>query len=171
MISRIVASVKFSPFSIPPPGGILEFIFYPKLINPCKENKINDGRKRIDISFDNGAPNQGFFHRLQHAFNIPCPYIHVECKNYTDDPENPEVDQLAGRFSVNTGKFGILVCRKIENKNLFLKRCKDLWKQKTELIIPVTDEIIVNILSEIKNNKPHAEEEYLTNFQREVILQ
>src|SRR5205085_897298 len=73
--------------------GILEFIFYPHLINPIKELEINEGRKRIDISFDNGAPKGGFFYRLQHAFNIPCPYIFFECKNYSKDIHNPELDQ------------------------------------------------------------------------------
>ena len=93
----------------------------------------------------------------------------MECKNYSEDPKNPELDQLSGRFSVNSTKFGILVCREITNKNIFIKRCRDLWKQKKELILLLTDIDIINILKEIKINTTRPEEKFLTDLQREVI--
>lgn len=149
--------------------GILEFIFYPNLINPVKELEINSGRKRIDISFDNGAPTGGFFYRLQHSFNIPCPYIFIECKNYTKDIQNPELDQMVGRFSPNRGKFGIIVCRNIENEKLFLQRCADSYKDQHGLIIPFTDEDLIKILIERKAGIEHYEDEILSEKARTVM--
>lgn len=149
--------------------GILEFIFYPSLNNPVKEKEINDGRKRIDITFDNAA-NGGFFHTLHDVHQITSRYIFVECKNYSEDPKNPEIDQLSGRFSVNTGKFGFLICRTISDKDLFLKRCQDVWKQKNELIIPLTDQEIIIILKNIKAGKAQTEDQLLNDLRRKVIL-
>lgn len=149
--------------------GILEFIFYPSINNPVKEKEINEGRKRIDITFDNAAKN-GFFYKLHDIHKINSRYIFVECKNYSQDPKNPELDQLSGRFSVNTSKFGFLVCRTINDKSLFNKRCKDLWKQKNELIIPITDDEIKTILTNIKSNNLGSEEQLLTDLLREITL-
>lgn len=151
--------------------GILEFIFYPNLINPCKEKEINEGRKRIDLTFDNGAPRSGFFYRLQHSMGIPCPYILVECKNYSDDLENPELDQMVGRFAPNRGKFGIIVCRTIAKKELFMSRCTDSYKAQHGLIVPITDDDIINILSKIKEGISHPEEEILSDLARKIALQ
>ena len=149
--------------------GILEFIFYPNLINPFKEREINEGRKRIDISFDNGAPARGFFHRLQHAFGIPCRYIPVECKNYSDDIENPELDQMVGRMSPNTGKFGIIVCREIENERHFLKRCSDSYKAQHGLIVPLTDVNIIEILLKRGEGVDHFEDDLLADKARTIM--
>lgn len=149
--------------------GILEFIFYPNLINPVKEHEINSGRKRIDISFDNGAPDGGFFHRLQHAFNIPCPYIFVECKNYSTDIANPELDQMVGRFSPNRGRFGIIVCRTMENETLFLQRCADSYRDQHGLIVPLTDADIIVILNAKKTGVAHPEDDILSNKSRIIM--
>lgn len=149
--------------------GILEFVFYPNLINPVKELEINQGRKRIDISFDNGAPEGGFFHRLQHSFSIPCPYIFVECKNYSKDIANPELDQMVGRLSPNRGKFGIIVCRDIDDEARFMERCADSYLADHGLIIPLTDQDIIAILENRKNGVMHLEDEILSSKARTIM--
>jgi hypothetical protein len=149
--------------------GILELIFYPSLINPVKEHKIDGGRKRIDISFDNGAPSGGFFYRLQHVFGIPCQYIFFECKNYTEDVANEELDQMVGRLSPNRGKFGIIVCRDIDDEDLFIQRCADSYKAQQGLIVPLTDADIVEILERKKLGTMHYEDEILSEKARKVM--
>jgi hypothetical protein len=103
--------------------NLLTPLFYPWLSMPQYEDKINNGRKRIDITYVNAA-TAGFFDWLARRYNAP--YVFVECKNYTEDPANPELDQLAGRFSPRRGDFGLLVCRRIADKDLFAARCRDL---------------------------------------------
>jgi hypothetical protein len=152
--------------------GVLELIFYPNLINPIKEKEIDNGRKRVDIVFDNGAPRQGFFHRLQNAHRVPCQYIFVECKNYSDDIANEEIDQMMGRFSINKGKFGIIVCRNITNMPLLIRRCKDTYTAGQGLIVPLTDRDIISILRSkaSQGEESHPEEDILDERIREIIL-
>ena len=149
--------------------GILELIFYPNLTNPRKEKPINDGRKRIDITFDNSSTS-GFFFRTHNTHQIPSSYIFGECKNYFDDPVNPEIDQLSGRFNVNSSMVGLLICRTIDDKSTFIKRCQDLWKQKKELVLPLTDKDVKKILLAIKDGTQHSEENLLADLQREIIV-
>lgn len=149
--------------------GILELMFYPDLICPKGEQKIHQGRKRIDITFDNAAKT-GFFHELHDITKIPCSYIFIECKNYSKDPSNPELDQLSGRFSINRGKFGLLVCRKFENLKLFLNRCSDTYKDDRGLIIPLEDLDILKLLEFIKNEDSYPIAIFFRNRMREIIL-
>lgn len=144
--------------------GILELLFYPHLIYPELEREIHDGRKRIDITFDNAAMS-GIFKRLSENMRLTCQYIFVECKNYSSDPANPELDQLAGRFSVNRGKVGFLLCRTIEKLDLFIERCQDTYRDDRGLIIPITDGDIVVLLRNVSNYN----DDFLDRFLSERI--
>lgn len=149
--------------------GILEIIFYPHLINPIKEREIHNGRKRIDITFDNAATT-GIFKRLSENLRIPCPYIYVECKNYSREITNPELDQIGGRFSFNRGQVGFILCRNIDNFSLLLERCKDTYRDGRGLIIPIVDNDIIEILENYNDWNPEFTETFLSNRIREITI-
>ncbi len=149
--------------------GILELVFYPQLTSPQIEKEIHDGRKRIDISFDNAA-ERGFFYRLPNTYQIPSPFIFVECKNYSRDVNNPELDQISGRFSPNRGKFGIILCRKIDNMNKFIKRCRDTYKDERGLIIPLVDDDLISMLMNYEEKGIEFSENLLQERFREIAL-
>jgi hypothetical protein len=91
----------------------------------CDEDQTpHEGRKRIDIVMENGA-HTGIFYALPNIRRLPCAYVPLECKNYGREVGNPELDQLAGRFSVNRGKVGFLCCREFQDRDLFIRRCRD----------------------------------------------
>ncbi|GGC76280.1 hypothetical protein [Enterococcus wangshanyuanii] len=150
--------------------GTMTFLFYPDLINPIKEQPIHDGRKRIDISYDN-ASRRGFFYTLSNNKKIPCSYVFVECKNYSGEVLNPEFDQLNGRFSVNNGQFGFLVFRGTENEELILDRCRDFYSDMKNLIIPIMDKDFVSLLEKKKNTEyDHPQQEFLNTLARKIMV-
>lgn len=144
-LSEIKAGAKSATIYHRTIVGIMELLFYPNLCTPVIEQEIHEGRKRIDIIFDNCAET-GFFYRLSATHDIPCSFIAVECKNYSRDVANPELDQISGRFSPNRGKVGMIACRTIDNMDLFLKRCSDTYKDQRGLIIPLVDNDFINLL-------------------------
>jgi hypothetical protein len=119
--------------------------FYPDLIQPHKEWEINDGRKRIDIVYTNAA-NSGFFAHRRDAGNTSATMLIVECKNYSKDIANPEIDQLLGRFDNNRGYLGFILCRKIDNAKLVEDKCKDLAKGGKAFILVFDDEALLQLL-------------------------
>ncbi|MDQ6848791.1 MAG: hypothetical protein M3070_02135, partial [Actinomycetota bacterium] len=123
---------------------LLNALFYPDLGSPQREQEIHEGRKRIDIVYVNMA-DRGFFKWL--LDNYTAPHILVECKNYTEDPKNPELDQLQGRFSRSRGRCGILVCRKIADKETFYKRCRDTAMDDRGYIIGLDDDDLRMLIS------------------------
>ena len=149
--------------------GVVEFLFFPHLLNPRKEREIHDGRKRIDILMENGA-RDGIFHRLHAVRRLPCAYVAIECKNYTTEVANPELDQLAGRFSVNRGKLGFLCCRQFENRQLFIHRCRDTFQDERGLILAFDDATILRLLEVIEKGTRIDIEQNLSELVDEVWL-
>ena len=150
--------------------GILELLLYPNITAPKKEYPIHEGRKRIDITYNNSAES-GFFYSLTNKVPVlTCPYIFVECKNYAGSVANPELDQLSGRFSPRRGRVGILTCRTLDTKDGFIDRCADTYHDDRGLILPICDEDLILALSKYPDLKNEALEDILSErFERIVF--
>jgi hypothetical protein len=85
-----------------------------------------------------GGDSAGWFFAWL-AKHYPAPYIYVECKNYTEDVKNPELDQLSGRFSPSRGQFGLLVCRGVSDRNKIDSMCRDTAKDGRGFMIVLDD--------------------------------
>lgn len=147
----------------------LIYIFGDRLSHPKMEVEINQGRKRIDIKFNN-ATKQGFFYELYSLHNIQCPKIFVECKNYGKDIGNPEIDQLQGRFSNRRGNFGILVCRSVKNKKDLLLRCKDSLNDKGHYIVVLDDNDMFTLINLKANGDETRIDDFLNSKLDELIM-
>lgn len=115
---------------------------------PKKEDPQNEGRKRIDITFHNSS-NQGFFSRLSNYGGLFCAKILFECKNFSQDIENPEYDQMNGRFNNRESTIGYIVCRNIQDKSKVIKSCKDFVTNSQRYIFVLTDEDIIVLLNAV----------------------
>jgi hypothetical protein len=135
--------------------GALEFIFWPNLIYPAKEHEIHDGRKRIDIVYTNAAQD-GFFWRAHTAHNIASRLILVECKNYSKDPANPELDQLAGRFAINRGQLGMLLYRTVDDYDRLCARCRDTARDGRGFMLALGDQQVIDFLNIIADGQRAA---------------
>lgn len=147
---------------------ILTLCFYPDLIQPHKEWEINDGRKRIDIVYTNSA-NLGFFSQRRDAKNTAASMVIVECKNYSKDIANPEIDQLLGRFDNNRGFLGFILCRKIDDSKAVLNRCKDLARSGRAFIMVFEDVDLYEMLDAKKLNDEQRLQNILHSRFRSII--
>lgn len=128
--------------------ALLTALFYPALDMPKREHSLHDGRKRIDITYENIA-NSGFFRWV--ATHYTAPYVFVECKNYGKEISNPEVDQLSGRFASNRGRVGFLLYRGFGDKEALMRRCRDTASDNRGYIIPIDDSDLKELVSHQSN--------------------
>jgi hypothetical protein len=134
--------------------ALLSALFYPALIDPKREQKIHQGRKRIDILYTNDA-TRGFFHWVHAVHGTPCGFVPVECKNYGSELGNPEFDQLAGRFSVQRGQLGFLCHRGYGDKQLVIHRCRDAALDGRGYIIALDDDDLARLV-DYRDRNPDA---------------
>lgn len=139
--------------------SILNVVFYPHLSLFKKEQEINSGRKRVDIVATNVSRSNFFFDlAMKHKINVP--FIMFECKNYTKDINNPELDQIAGRLCDRRGRMGFVLCRAVDKKDKLLERQKDYLRDENKYIVVLDDIDLLKLLT----FKEHNNETELNNF-------
>lgn len=146
----------------------LEYIFGHQLILGEKQYNLNDGRKRVDIIFNNQL-GEGFFISLKALFDIKSGVIFVECKNYTGELKNPDFDQLCGRFNRHS-EFGILICRKIENKEKALRTCKDIAHNGRGYVLVLDADDISYLISLRKKEDYPAIDKYMLKLLNNLLF-
>ena len=120
--------------------------------------------------FHNTA-SEGIFSRLVNVHDYFAPYVSVECKNYSGDPKNPEFDQLQGRLNRKRGFVGILVCRKIEDRALMIKRCQDIVNNNDkQLIMVLEDQDIIKLLGFVEAGERVKISDYMGDIVKEILM-
>lgn len=106
------------------------------------EAEINEGRKRLDILWPNIASSP-FFRWLRNTHNAR--FIVGECKNYSADPKNPEIDQMIGRLSPTRGEIGLLLCRRVAKRDVATARSRDAFHAGHGAVIVLDDDDIATM--------------------------
>ncbi|WP_131806151.1 hypothetical protein [Mycobacterium alsense] len=131
-------------------ASLLSAVFDGVLGNQQVEFPVHNGRKRLDIKYDNVA-NAGFFRWLSLHRNSAI--VPVECKNYSTDPGNPEVDQLAMRLSPDRGQIGMMVCREVEDRELLMQRQRDVVRDAHGYILVLDDSDLLTLAQFAEDNR------------------
>jgi len=125
---------------------LLKLLFASSLADMAVEEEIASGTKRVDIVGTNIAA-AGFFYWIKENYP-PCAFIFIECKNYTGEVSNPEIDQLLGRLSDARGKLGLLICRQAKDPNRLQLRCREASLQGQGRILALTDANLATLVGE-----------------------
>lgn len=91
-------------------------------------------------------------------------------QDYTGDPANPELDQLAGRFSPSRGQFGMLACRSFIDKARFIASCHDTAQDHRGFIIAVDDDDLQKFVDARKAGDALATFPYLKERFDELVM-
>lgn len=127
---------------------MMGFLFCNDLALPRSQLPIEGGEQIVDIAYDRIA-TQGIFADLENKYKITCPIVFVECKNYSDDIGNPELAQINLRLGAN-GHFGVLCCRKLEERSRLIAKLVHNFKNTRNLIVVITDNDFLKMLDDSK---------------------
>lgn len=145
--------------------SILKSVFDNSLRKPEMEEVIAEDTQRVDITFSNHR-DRGFFKQLARGYGIKCPNIFIECKNYKEDPTNPEFAQIQSRLNRIRGQFGILTCRKISNANKAKKRQENIAKDEKYVIILVDSDIEKIVKWKLKGEEEKIDDHLEKKFKK-----
>jgi hypothetical protein len=146
---------------------MLEVIFRGELRKLQTEVRMIGGIKILDI-FASNKSKSGFFYSLKRDHGLVCPRIVIECKNYSEDVGNPEVDQVAGRLGPHFGHVGILAYRSLSKPEQLLQKCRLVFNSDKKLIIPLSDKDFESLLAYRKDNLDREIEDHMDDIVNKV---
>jgi hypothetical protein len=146
--------------------ALLTPLFQPSLVDPIIEKEIESGTMRVDLRYRNMP--QGFFRWFTEQF-IKAPFIPFECKNYREDPVNPEIAQLASRLDSQKGRLGFLVCREIKDRGRFNRRCRSELDKNGNYIIGLDDGDLRALVAARKANDGSAFFKHMSDLVEALI--
>lgn len=125
---------------------LLSLAFAGQLVDGKMEQPVSEQTKRLDINFTNMVLPTSFFGWLNNV-GFRSPNIIIECKNYSKELGNPEVDQLAGRLSGWRGNVGLLLYRAAKDQARLEKRCRAVLHQHNaeRLVLPIDDTLLLKL--------------------------
>ncbi len=147
--------------------ALLTALLQPSLVDPQMEKDIAGNTKRIDIRYRNMA--RGGFFRWFADGHQKIPWVAIECKNYKEDPKNPEVAQIAGRLTKKRGLLGFLVCREIKDRKTWLKRCREELNNQDRYIVGLDDALLTQLVAARKVDDAAAFTKILTDLIDELV--
>jgi hypothetical protein len=142
---------------------VLNGLFAGRLVDPIKEARQFSGRKRIDIRYRN-ADQTGFFAELT-RHEVKAPYVIIECKNYTADPDNPEFDQLSGRLNPRVGMFGIMIVRTIRDRKRTDAHRLDRRAKQEWIVVLDDNDVIAMVQSHLSGDTPTVDARLREKFE------
>jgi hypothetical protein len=149
---------------------IFRSLFKSQLGRITKEQSIFDKAKRVDLKAENNQPS-GFFNELRTRYELYCPYVFFECKNYADDPANPEYDQLFGRLGRESTQVGAIVCRQLVDSDKALAALRQPYRTlDRKLAIIITDDLIREMVRARGDSGVDAVDEILQREYERVLL-
>jgi len=149
--------------------ALFSALFWPALDFMKHEYKLDpDGRKRVDITYDNIA-RDGFFDWVNRVVGAPAHEVYVECKNYVKDIGNPELDQIRGRFSNHRSNLGFMVFRSTSDKARIIAGCRDTAVGGHGFIIALDDNDLRTLVEERKRMGENITFQYLRNRYAELV--
>lgn len=132
-------------------------IFRNSLRNMVIKVTMDQQLKIIDTVYSNDG---GFFTKISKSENINCNYIALEAKNYSDDLENPQYDQIKGRLDPDVGQLGLLVCRKIRDVEKSNKLCQSFIRDHKYIIV-LTDKELIDLLELSSDNNTEEIDDFM----------
>lgn len=145
---------------------IFRRLFFPELRNQKIEEEVGTGR--ADIVMSNRA-EKGFFKTVKDSYNIYCPLVFIECKNYGTEIGNPEISQLLQRMNPKRGCLGFLVYRACKNREALIKRCKDAV-QGNNYILALAGQDLIGLLDLHRRNEADSIHDELEQRIKELVM-
>jgi hypothetical protein len=116
--------------------------FASSLVDAKIEHHLDDRTRRADIIYRNVA-YLGFFRWMSAQYGSVK--VVIECKNYSSDVGNPELDQTLGYLNPWRGRFAILACRRFRDRPGSVRRCRLAVQAGRGCVIGLDDEDLTTL--------------------------